>query len=112
LDTNDKPVLIYATYPDRETAESGGRALVEARLAACVNILPGMISIYRWEGAIELGAECVVIIKTRARLADAAIDAARSRHPYTTPAFVVLPVEGGWSPYLDWIVDSTAGTKG
>jgi periplasmic divalent cation tolerance protein len=107
LDANDKPVLIYATYPDAETAEAGGRALVEEGLAACVNILPGMVSIYRWEGAIERGAECVMIIKTRRALAEPAIAAARARHTYTTPAFLILPVEGGFQPYLDWIVAST-----
>jgi periplasmic divalent cation tolerance protein len=107
LDANDKPVLIYATYPDAETAEDEGRALVEEGLAACVNILPGMVSVYRWEGAVERGQECVVIIKTRAGLADRAIAAARARHPYTTPAFVVLPVEGGLAAYLDWIVAMT-----
>jgi periplasmic divalent cation tolerance protein len=109
LDPNDKAVLIYATYPDPETAEARGRALVEARLAACVNILPGMVSIYRWEGAVERSGECVMIIKTRAGLADAAIAAAKARHPYTTPAFVILPVEGGSADYLDWIVASTTG---
>ena len=71
MDPNDKAVLIYATYPDPETAEAGGRALVEAGLAACVNILPGMVSVYRWEGAVERSEECVMIIKTRAVLADA-----------------------------------------
>jgi periplasmic divalent cation tolerance protein len=107
LDPNDKAVLIYATYPDPETAEAEGRALVEAGLAACVNILPGMVSVYRWEGAVERSEECVMIIKTRAVLADAAIAAAKGRHPYTTPAFVILPVEGGSADYLDWIVAST-----
>lgn len=104
---NDKPVLIYATYPDPETAQEQGRALVEEGLAACVNILPGMISVYRWEGAVERAAECVMIIKTRAELAERAIEAAKARHPYTTPAFVVLAVEGGFAPYLEWIVAST-----
>jgi len=107
LDADDKPVLIYATYPDADTAEAGGRALVEEGLAACVNILPGMISIYRWEGAIERGQECVMIIKTRSALAELAIEVARDRHPYTTPAFVVLPVEGGLAAYLAWIAAST-----
>lgn len=107
MDAHDKPVLVYATYPDVETAEAGGRALVAEGLAACVNILPGMVSIYLWEGQIERGQECVMIIKTRAALAERAIAAAQARHPYTTPAFVVLTVEGGLAPYLDWIVAST-----
>ncbi|MCU0689751.1 MAG: divalent-cation tolerance protein CutA [Phycisphaerales bacterium] len=107
MDAHDKPVLIYATYPDTAVAEASGRALVEEGLAACVNILPGMVSLYRWEGAVERGDECVMIIKTRAGLADRVIAAARARHPYTTPAFVVLPVEGGLEAYLDWIAAST-----
>ncbi len=107
MDADDKPVLIYATYPDAETAEAQGRMLVEERLAACVNILPGMVSVYRWEGAVERAVECVMIIKTRAGLAGRAIDVARGRHPYTTPVFVVLPVEGGLAATLDWIVAST-----
>lgn len=112
MDAHDKPVLIYATYPDVETAEAGGRALVEAGLAACVNILPGMVSIYRWEGRVERGQECVMIIKTRAQLAETAVAAAAGRHPYTTPAFVVLPVEGGLAAYLDWIAASTGASTG
>jgi periplasmic divalent cation tolerance protein len=107
LDADDKPVLIYATYPDAETANVSGRALVEAGLAACVNILPGMVSHYRWEGAVERADECVMIIKTRAVLSDRVIAAAQARHPYTTPAFIVLPVEGGLADYLNWIAVST-----
>jgi periplasmic divalent cation tolerance protein len=107
LDPNDKPVLIYATYPDAETAEAGGRTLVEAGLVACVNILPEMISVYRWDGMVERATECVAIFKTRSGLAERVIHAARERHPYTTPAFVVLPVEGGLTAYLDWIAAST-----
>ncbi len=107
MDADDKPVLIYATYPDAEKAEASGRALVEAGLAACVNILPEMVSLYRWEGAVERGQECVMIIKTRTALSDRVIAAAKARHPYTTPAFVVLPVEGGLAAYLDWIAAST-----
>jgi len=105
----DKPVLIYATFPDVASAEAVGRHLVEAGLAACINVLPGMVAIYRWEGAIERAGECAAIIKTRAGLADAAIAAGKARHPYTTPAFLTLAVSGGSAPYLDWIVASTAG---
>jgi periplasmic divalent cation tolerance protein len=107
LDPHDKAVLIYATYPDPITAEAEGRALLETGLAACVNILPGMVSLYRWEGALERSGECVMIIKTRSVLADAAIAVAKGRHPYTTPSFLILRVEGGSADYLDWIVAST-----
>jgi periplasmic divalent cation tolerance protein len=107
LDPSDKPVLVYATYPDLDRAEAEARALVEEGLAACVNILPGMVSIYRWEGTLERGEECVAIVKTRAGLAQRVIAVARARHPYATPAFLVLPVESGLAAYLDWIAAST-----
>jgi periplasmic divalent cation tolerance protein len=108
LDPNDKPVLIYATFPNPETAQAAARSLVEAGLAACVNILPGMVSIYLWQGAVERADECVVLIKTRQSLAEAAIADASRRHPYDTPAFVVLPITGGSARYLDWIANNTA----
>jgi periplasmic divalent cation tolerance protein len=109
LDPSDKPVLIYATYPDLDRAEAEARALVEEGLAACVNILPRMVSVYRWEGALERAEECVVIVKTRKELAERVIATASARHPYATPAFLVLPVEAGLSAYVDWIVSSTKG---
>ncbi len=104
---NDKAVLIYSTFPTPDSAETAGGALVNAKLAACVNILPGMTSIYVWQGERHREAETVMIIKTRAVLADAAIAEAKRHHPYTNPAFVVLPVEGGAAPFLQWIREQT-----
>ena len=66
----ERAVFVYTTYPAIVEAERAGRALVERRLCACVNILPGMVSIYRWQGAVERGDEVVMIIKTRASLAE------------------------------------------
>jgi len=71
-------------------AEAAGRILVERRLAACVNILPGMTSIYCWEGALERGEEAVMIIKTRAALADDVTRAVKELHSYKTPAILVM----------------------
>jgi periplasmic divalent cation tolerance protein len=105
---NDKPVLIYSTFPSPEAAEAVGRELVERRLAACVNILPGMTSIYRWEGAIARDSEAVMIIKTRQSLSGQAIEAVTSRHSYTNPALVVLPILGGSAEYLRWLEEETA----
>jgi periplasmic divalent cation tolerance protein len=109
---NDKPVLIYSTFPAPEAAEAVGRELVERRLAACVNILPGMTSIYRWEGAIARDSEAVMIIKTRGSLAEKVIDAVKARHSYTNPALVVLPILGGSADYLRWLNDETAPEQG
>lgn len=107
MQENDKAVLVYATFPSLETAETEGAALVDAGLAACVNILPGMISIYIWNGARHRDAEVVMIIKTRGSLAEKVIDQVRVRHPYENPALLVLPVEGGSAQYLAWLLGQT-----
>jgi len=108
---NDKPVLIYSTFPSPEAAETAGRALVERRLAACVNILPGMVSIYRWEGAIARDSEAVMIIKTRASLAERVVAEVKALHTYANPALVVLPVVGGAEAYLAWLLGETRGAE-
>ena len=108
MQENDKPVLIYSTFPSPETAEAAGRALVEKRLAACVNILPGMTSIYRWEGAIARDSEAVMIVKTRQSLANEVIAAVKPLHPYTNPALLVVPIVGGAASYVDWVLAETA----
>jgi periplasmic divalent cation tolerance protein len=108
LDQDDKPVLIYSTYPSAAEAERIGGALVDQGLAACVNILPGMTSIYVWEGKRQRDSEAAMIIKTRTGLAGTAIAEARKLHPYSNPAFVVLPVEGGSEDFLRWIMEQTA----
>jgi periplasmic divalent cation tolerance protein len=99
-------VFLYTTFPDEEIAARVGAGLVEARLAACVNILPGMRSIYRWQGQIERADEIVMIVKTMADREKAAIEAIRASHPYEVPAIVTLPAVGGFAPYLDWIAEN------
>lgn len=104
----ERIVFVYTTYPSIVEAETAGRALVERQLAACVNILPGMVSIYRWQGAIERGEEAVMIIKTRATLAKDVRAAVKEMHSYDTPAILVIPIESVDSEYLSWL---TAGTE-
>jgi periplasmic divalent cation tolerance protein len=107
LRTNDKPVLIYSTYPSAEEAERIGGSLVDSGLAACVNIFPGMTSIYIWEGKREKGAEAAMLIKTRAKLADEVVAEVRKLHPYTNPALLVLPIDGGSDVFIRWIAEQT-----
>lgn len=106
----ERAVFVYTTYPTLVEAERAGRAIVERRLAACVNILPGMISHYWWEGKIARGEEVVMIFKTRASLAEAVGAAVKESHSYTTPAIVVLPVAGGDENYLGWLMAETKRT--
>jgi len=107
----ERAVFVYTTYPSIVEAEQVGRALVERRLCACVNILPGMVSIYWWQGAIERGEEVVMIIKTRATLAKKVGAAVKEMHSYTTPAILVLPIEMVDPDYHAWIVAETAAAK-
>jgi periplasmic divalent cation tolerance protein len=103
----DRAVMLYTTFPSLVEAEKAGKSLVEDRLAACVNILPGMISHYRWQGAVERAEEAVMLIKTRASLAEAVRAAVKTSHAYETPAILVLPIESVDETYFAWIMDST-----
>ncbi len=104
----ERAVLVYTTYPSIVEAETAGRALVERRLCACVNILPGMISHYRWQGAVERAEEVVMIVKTRASLFEQVRAAVKQMHSYATPAILVVPVESIDNAYLDWLLAETA----
>ena len=103
----ERVVFVYTTYPSVVEAEKSGRALIERELAACVNILPGMVSLYRWQGALERGEEAVMIIKTRASLAEAACAAVKKMHSYAAPAILVIPIESVDQTYLAWMLAET-----
>lgn len=105
----ERAVFVYTTYPSIVEAERAGRALLERRLAACVNILPGMVSLYWWQGRIDRGDEVVMIIKTRASLAEPVRAAVREMHSYTTPAILVIPIETVDPSYHAWIEAETGG---
>jgi periplasmic divalent cation tolerance protein len=104
---DDRPVLIYTTFPSLEVAKRVGETLVAGRLAACVNMFPGMISIFEWEGAREEANEVAMIIKTRAALVERVMQETKRLHPYEVPALLVLPTEGGSDDYCGWIVSQT-----
>jgi periplasmic divalent cation tolerance protein len=107
----ERAVFVYTTWPTTVEAEKAGRTLVERKLAACVNILPGMISHYRWQGKVERAEEAVMIIKTRASLAAAVSDAVKTLHSYDTPAIVVMPLEQVEPSYLGWLLTETGDAE-
>ncbi len=96
-------VFVYVTHPDAAAPAALGRALVEERLVACANILPGMRTVYRWQDRIEDGYEVVMIVKTTAALVPALQQRIRAEHPYECPCIAALPVTGGNPDYLAWI---------
>jgi periplasmic divalent cation tolerance protein len=107
----ERAVFVYTTWPSLVEAEKAGREIVGKRLAACVNILPGMVSLYWWDGKLERGEEIVMIFKTRASLADAVSEAVKALHSYSVPAIVVLPAESVESGYLGWLLAETEGAR-
>lgn len=102
-----KPVFIYCTVPDKDTASAIGKKLVEARLAACVSFGSSVQSIYRWEGNIEEAAEYVLTIKTVSENYSRIENLIVSLHPYDVPEIVQVDMSGGLQPYLEWIAAET-----
>lgn len=102
-------VIVYVTAPDADTAAALARTLVEERLAACGNLVPGLRSIYRWEDAVCDEPEVLLIIKTRGALVPALTARVVALHPYNCPEVVALPIVQGHPPYLAWIAANTRG---
>jgi len=96
-------LVVLSTVGTAEDAERIGRALVEGGLAACVNVVPAVTSIYRWKGKLEREQECLLVIKTRAERFEALREALVALHPYEVPEVLALPVVAGHRPYLEWL---------
>jgi periplasmic divalent cation tolerance protein len=100
-------LLVMTNLPDAATARLLARTLVEARLAACVNIIPGVESVYRWQNQIEESTEVTLMIKTTSQAYRQLETALRSAHPYDLPEIIALPLAEGYSPYLHWVAAET-----
>ena len=105
---NHDYVIVLTTIPADADAPAFGRALVDERLAACVNLLPVMESVYRWEGRVEHESERQVVIKTARERVVALWERVREMHPYEVPEFVVIPIVDGNDAYLRWVGEATS----
>ena len=101
------PALVYSVVDTKKNAKKIAHVLVEEKLAACVNIVPKIISVYRWKGTIEEGQEYLLLAKTTEGHVKQVIQKIKEHHPYEIPAIVVLPIIGGLKDYLTFIVDET-----
>lgn len=108
----DEYVIVLTTLPADSDARSFATALLDARLAACVNILGEMTSVYRWEAEVSEDAERQIVIKTRRASVGPLWDRLQDLHPYDVPEFVVIPIVDGSDAYLRWIGDSTTPLPG
>lgn len=100
-------ILILSTASSLEEAEAIARLLVGQKIAACVNILPAVRSVYRWKGEVEDATEVMLLIKSRRELFAQIQTAIKGAHSYEVPEIISVPVDAGWQPYLDWIDDET-----
>ncbi len=105
---SDAPLIALTTLPSAEVAAAVARTLVEEQLAACVNLVPGVRSIYRWQGAVVDDAEVLCLIKTTRDRVDALTARLVVLHPYEVPELVTLPIDGGFAPYLAWVLAAVA----
>jgi periplasmic divalent cation tolerance protein len=103
-------LLVLTNLPDRTAAEMLANALIEARLAACVNILPPCRSVYRWQGAVEAADEVPLLIKTSEARYAALETAIRALHPYELPELIAVPITHGLPAYLGWVAAETSST--
>jgi periplasmic divalent cation tolerance protein len=103
-------VVVLTTLPADADAPAFARQLVDARLAACVNLLPMMESIYRWEGRVERETERQLVVKTSRDRVPALWERVRELHPYEVPEFIVLPIVEGSDAYLRWVGENTGGS--
>jgi periplasmic divalent cation tolerance protein len=99
--------FIYVTASSYEDAHRIGSAVVAERLAACANLLPGITSMFWWEGRVQEASEVTIILKTRSDLVERLTDRVRELHPYECPCIVALPISGGNGMFIDWIISET-----
>jgi periplasmic divalent cation tolerance protein len=97
--------VVLATVPRGGKAEALAEGMVEARLAACVNILPGAVSLYRWKGKVRRDEESLLVIKTTVSKLKALERWIKARHPYEVPEFAALPLSSGSKEYLSWLTE-------
>lgn len=100
-------LIVYSTTPSEQVAKQISKAIVQARLAACVNILPGVSSVYWWDDKVNESQEHMLIIKTRNELMPTLTELIRKEHPYDVPEIVAHPITAGSQDYLNWITAST-----
>ena len=103
----ENQLVTLCTVPDREAGERIAATLVEERLAACVNLIPGLTSIYRWQGKVEKAAECLLVIKTTSSRFEQLRERIKALHPYEVPEIIAVPITVGDSAYLNWISENS-----
>ncbi|KAG7573519.1 Divalent ion tolerance protein CutA [Arabidopsis suecica] len=100
-------IVVYVTVPNREAGKKLANSIVQEKLAACVNIVPGIESVYEWEGKVQSDSEELLIIKTRQSLLESLTEHVNANHEYDVPEVIAMPITGGSDKYLEWLKNST-----
>lgn len=100
-------IVVYVTVPNKEAGKKLAASIVKERLAACVNRVPGVESVYEWKGEIQTDSEELLIIKTRESLLGALTEHVKANHEYDVPEVIAMPITGGNTQYLEWLTNST-----
>lgn len=100
-------IVVYVTVPNKDAGKKLAESIVKEKLAACVNRVPGIESVYEWKGEIQTDAEELLIIKTRQSLLETLTEHVKANHEYDVPEVIALPITGGNQPYLEWLKSST-----
>ncbi len=106
---NQNEIVVFITAPNEDEAAEIAKALVKSKLAACVNIIRGVRSIYSWQGNLEDDSEVLMIVKTQKKLLGSLTEKVKELHSYDLPEIIALPITGGSEDYLKWLRESTAG---
>lgn len=104
-------LIVFSTFPDEASARAAAGSMVESRLAACASILPGIDSVYRWQGKIEESGEVLLMIKTTQEAYPRLEPALKACHPYELPEILAVRAETGLPGYLEWVAQETAGNN-
>jgi periplasmic divalent cation tolerance protein len=104
--------LVYSTFPNKEKALSAARALLDARLIACANVIENVTSVYHWEGHIQQEPEAIMMAKTHKERVARALEAIKQLHPYQLPCITAYEIGGGYTPFLQWVADETLQAQG
>ncbi|KAL6983152.1 hypothetical protein U1Q18_016547 [Sarracenia purpurea var. burkii] len=110
MEANNKTVpsiVVYVTVPNKDAGKKLAESLVKEKLAACVNRVPGIESVYQWQGEVQTDSEELLIIKTRESLLEALQEHVKANHEYEVPEVIAMPIIGGSTPYLEWLKNST-----
>ena len=107
---NTEPLVVLVTIPTGEEAQVLSNLLLEKKLIACCNIVPQVVSLYRWQGKIEQDREVLMIMKSRAEVFDELLEIIREKHPYTVPEIIALPIVRGNPDYLNWLKEEIKNT--